>query len=77
MDSYSEVRRVRKEMSARAGHDIRALIASINSRWPDDASHAIDPGTKAESMRCTRSRRQRGFGWRVFTGGPVIAEPSI
>jgi len=48
MDSYSEVRRVRKEMSARAGHDIRTLIASINSRWPDEASHAIDPGTKAE-----------------------------
>jgi len=47
MDSYNEVRRVRKEMSQRAGHDIRALIASINSRWPDDASHAIDPGTKA------------------------------
>jgi len=48
MDSYSEVRRVRKEMSARAGHDIRRLIASINSRWPDEASRAVDPGTKAE-----------------------------
>jgi len=48
MDSYNEVRRVRKEMSARAGHDIRTLIASINSRWPDEASHAIAPGTKAE-----------------------------
>ena len=48
MDSYNEVRRVRKEMSERAGHDIRTLIASINSRWPDDASRAIDPGTKAE-----------------------------
>ncbi len=48
MDSYSEVRRVRKDMSARAGHDIRALIASINSRWPDEAARAIDPGTKAE-----------------------------
>lgn len=48
MDSYTEVRRVRKEMSERAGHDIRALIASINSRWPSDAARAIDPGTKAE-----------------------------
>jgi hypothetical protein len=48
MDSYSEVRRVRKEMSQRAGHDIRKLIASINGRWPDDASRAIDPGTEAE-----------------------------
>ncbi|NOY29155.1 MAG: hypothetical protein GXP28_02955 [Planctomycetes bacterium] len=48
MDSYSEVRRVRKQMSERAGHDIRTLIASINERWPKDASLAIDPGTKAE-----------------------------
>ena len=48
MDSYNEVRRVRKEMSERVGHDIRRLIASINSRWPDEASRTIDPGTKAE-----------------------------
>lgn len=48
MDSYSEVRRVRSEMSKRVGHDIRALIASINDRWPDDVSHAVDFGTKAE-----------------------------
>ena len=48
MDSYGEVRRVRKEMSERAGHNIRTLIASINSRWPDDAARAIDPGTNAE-----------------------------
>ena len=47
MDSYNEVRRVRKEMSARAGHDIRSLIASINNRWPDEASRAVDHGTKA------------------------------
>ncbi|MEZ6061497.1 MAG: hypothetical protein R3C19_14220 [Planctomycetaceae bacterium] len=48
MDSYNEVRRVRKEMSAQAGHNIRTLIAAINNRWPDEASRAIDPGTKAE-----------------------------
>lgn len=48
MDSYDEVRRVRKEMSARAGHDIRTLIATINRRWPHDASRTIDPGTLAE-----------------------------
>lgn len=48
MDSYDEVRRVRKEMSAWAGHDIRVLIASINRRWPNDASRTIDPGTQAE-----------------------------
>ena len=48
MDSYNEVRRVRNEMSARAGHDIRILISSINARWPIEAARAIDPGTKAE-----------------------------
>jgi hypothetical protein len=48
MDSYSEVRRVRSEMSKRVGHNIRALIASINNQWPDDVSHAVDFGTKAE-----------------------------
>jgi hypothetical protein len=50
MDSYSEVRRVRKAMSERAGHDIRTLIATINNRWPSEAARALDPGTKAE--RC-------------------------
>ena len=55
MDSYSEVRRVRKEMSARSGHDIRTLIASINSRWPKEASHTIDPGTKAEQCDALRA----------------------
>ncbi len=48
MDSYSEVRRVRKLMSERAGHDIRKLIASINERWLGDATETIDPGTMAE-----------------------------
>jgi len=48
MDSYSEVRRVRKEMSDRAGHDIRTLIASINRQWPVEAAHTINPGTTAE-----------------------------
>lgn len=48
MDSYTEVRRVRKLMSERAGHDIRTLIASINDKWPDEAARTIDPGTKAE-----------------------------
>jgi len=35
-------------MSERYGHDIRKLIASINSRWPDEAIRTIDPGTNAE-----------------------------
>lgn len=48
MDSYSEVRRVRKAMSEAAGHDIRKLIAMINQRRPEVISRIIDPGTKAE-----------------------------
>jgi len=48
MNSYSEVRRVRKAMSQAAGHDIRKLIAMINERRPEVISRIIDPGTKAE-----------------------------
>lgn len=48
MDSYSEVRRVRKAMSELAGHDIRTLIATINHQCPPDAARALAPGTKAE-----------------------------
>ena len=59
MDSYSEVRRVRKEMSARAGHDIRTLIAAINDRWPDEVPHTIDPGTKAEQSVAPESPTAR------------------
>ena len=53
MDSYTEVRRVRKEMSERAGHEIRALIASISDKWPDEAALTIDPGTKVEQCDAT------------------------
>ncbi len=48
MDSYTEVRRVRSEMSAAAGHDIRTLIANINKLRPAVAAQVIDPGTEAE-----------------------------
>ena len=48
MDSYSEVRRVRQQMSQDADHDIRKLIATINERRDSAASRIIDPGTKAE-----------------------------
>jgi hypothetical protein len=48
MDSYTEVRRVRQQMSEAAGHDIRKLIAAINERRDEVASRIIDPGTKAE-----------------------------
>jgi len=48
MDSYSEVRRVRKAMSEAAGHDIRKLAALINQRRAEVLDRIIDPGTKAE-----------------------------
>ena len=48
MDSYSEVRRVRKSMSEAVGHDIRKLAALFNERRADVADRIIDPGTKAE-----------------------------
>ena len=48
MDSYSEVRRVRKAMSEAAGHDIRKLAAMFNERRAEVADRIIDPGTEAE-----------------------------
>lgn len=48
MDSYSEVRRVRKAMSEAAGHDIRKLAAVFNARRAEVAARIIDPGTNAE-----------------------------
>ena len=48
MDSYSEVRRVRKAMSEAAGHDVRKLAAMFNARRAEVADRIIDPGTKAE-----------------------------
>ena len=48
MNSYSEVRRVRQQMSEAASHDVHALIAEINKRRPTVAARIIDPGTKAK-----------------------------
>ena len=48
MDSYSEVRRVRKAMSETVGHDIRKLAAMFNARRAELADRIIDPGTEAE-----------------------------
>ncbi len=48
MDSYTEVRRVRKAMSDVAGHDVRELAAMFNERRSQVADRIIDPGTKAE-----------------------------
>ena len=47
MDSYSEVRRVRKAMSEAAGHDIHKLAAMINASRAQVAVRIIDPGTQA------------------------------
>lgn len=48
MNSYREVRRIRAEMSERAGHDVRRLIAMINERRSQCRERLIDPGTAAE-----------------------------
>ncbi len=56
MDSYSEVRRVRKAMSEAAGHDIRQLAAMFNARRAEVADRIIDPGTKAE--QCVQPERR-------------------
>jgi len=53
MDSYSEVRRVRKAMSEAAGHDARKLAAMFNERRAEVADRIIDPGTKAEQCDAT------------------------
>jgi hypothetical protein len=58
MDSYSEVRRVRQQMSDAVGHDIRALIAAINERRSQVVSRIIDPGTKAEQSDTTAAAEQ-------------------
>lgn len=51
MDSYSEIRRVRKVMSNAVGHDARKLAARFNERRDQVADRIIDPGTKAEPIR--------------------------
>ena len=56
MDSYSEVRRIRKEMSSAAGHDVRKLAAMFNDRRAQVANRIIDPGTKVEQTD-TRERK--------------------
>jgi len=43
-----EIRRVRTEMLAKAGHDIRRLIAMINEKRSDYAARIINPGGEAE-----------------------------
>ena len=55
MDSYSEVRRVRKAMSAAAGHDVRKLAAMFNARRAEVADRIIDPGTQSEQCDARRA----------------------
>jgi hypothetical protein len=63
MDSYSEVRRVRQQMSESVGHDIRALIAEINKRRSTVTDRLIDPGTQAEqSEACGAADRTGSLG---------------
>jgi hypothetical protein len=60
MDSYSEVRRVRKDMSDAAGHDVRKLAAMFNARRAEVAHRIIDPGTKAEQCDPHRAADSAG-----------------
>ena len=59
MDSYSEVRRVRKAMSDAAGHDVRKLAAMFNEHRTQVADRVIDPGTKAEQCDATEPPKKR------------------
>ncbi len=42
--NYDEIRRVRHEMSAAAGHDVHKLIAAINQLRDQHADKIIAPG---------------------------------
>ncbi len=46
--NYDEIRRVRHEMSAAAGHDVHKLIAAINQLRDQHADKIIAPGKAAE-----------------------------
>lgn len=46
--NYDEIRRVRHEMSAKAGHDIRKLINKLNENRAEYADRIINPGKEAE-----------------------------
>ena len=49
MNSLSEVRRVRYEMSRAARHDVRRLIALINTSRDKASLRIISPGVAAET----------------------------
>ncbi|MFO7905704.1 MAG: hypothetical protein ACQESR_07245 [Planctomycetota bacterium] len=49
MDSYSEVRRVRKAMSDAAGHHVRKLAAMFNERRTQVVDRIVDPGSRKQT----------------------------
>ena len=57
MNSLSAVRRVRKEMSQAAGHDVRRLIATINESRAKVAARIISPGSAAETVAPIKAAR--------------------
>lgn len=59
MNSLSEVRRVRLEMSKAAGHDVRRLIAAINASRDKEASRIISPGSDAETVASAKLGRSQ------------------
>ncbi len=70
MDSYSEVRRARQQMSDAVGHDVRALIAEINKRRSSVALRIIDPGTKAEQCDARELPASSNFKSTSITATP-------
>jgi hypothetical protein len=49
--NYEEIRRVRSEMSQKAGHDVRRLIAMLNENRSEYLDRIISPGNDAEQCR--------------------------
>ena len=51
--NYSEIRRIRKEMSAAAGHDVRRLVDLLVPLRERYADRLVDHGQKAEQSDAT------------------------
>lgn len=49
MSSFGGVRKVRREMSAAVGHDVRKLIAQLNARRDEVRPRIITPNARAET----------------------------
>jgi hypothetical protein len=59
MNSLTEVRRIRREMSKAAGHDVRRLIATINASREKETGRIISPGFAAETVSPAKSRSRQ------------------